>query len=243
MIKAEGQRQIDTKIFHCFFEQSGTFKNEFKNLGYKAYDYDILNDFNETDYVIDLFNEIEKSYDNKNSIFDNISKEDMIIAFFPCIRFEDQIIISFRGQNGGTQNWTDIQKLEYDLKLHEELHNLYELITKLVIVCIKRKIPLIIENPYSTQHYLQRYWAIKPKVIDVDRSRRGDYYKKPTQYWFINCEPGYNFIFGEDLKNFNIKSIENTKNKVERSLISSKYANRFIREFILNKEEFDNVNK
>ena len=48
--------------FHCFFEQSGTFKNEFKKLGYEAYDYDMLNDFGETDYVIDLFAEIEKAY-------------------------------------------------------------------------------------------------------------------------------------------------------------------------------------
>lgn len=56
--------------FHCFFEQSGTFKNEFKKLGYEAYDYDILNDFNETDYQIDLFNEIEKAYLELNSIFD-----------------------------------------------------------------------------------------------------------------------------------------------------------------------------
>lgn len=44
---------------HCLFEQSGTFKNEFKKLGYEAFDYDILNDFNETDYVIDLYSEIE----------------------------------------------------------------------------------------------------------------------------------------------------------------------------------------
>lgn len=44
---------------HCLFEQSGTFKNEFKKLGYEAYDYDIQNDFGETDYVIDLFAEIE----------------------------------------------------------------------------------------------------------------------------------------------------------------------------------------
>ena len=48
--------------FHCFFEQSGTFKNEFKKLGYDAEDYDILNDFGETDHVIDLFAEIEKAY-------------------------------------------------------------------------------------------------------------------------------------------------------------------------------------
>ena len=47
---------------HCLFEQSGTFKNEFKKLGYKAYDYDILNDFNETDYVLDIFKEIENAY-------------------------------------------------------------------------------------------------------------------------------------------------------------------------------------
>lgn len=49
-------------VVHCLFEQSGTFKNEFKKLGYEAYDYDIQNNFNQTDYAIDLFVEIEKSY-------------------------------------------------------------------------------------------------------------------------------------------------------------------------------------
>lgn len=49
----------DFLIAHCLFEQSGTFKNEFKKLGYEAYDYDIQNEFGETDYVIDLFAEIE----------------------------------------------------------------------------------------------------------------------------------------------------------------------------------------
>ncbi|WP_443669066.1 hypothetical protein [Holdemanella porci] len=43
---------------HCLFEQSGTFKNEFRKLGINAYDYDIQNEFNQTDYVIDLFKEI-----------------------------------------------------------------------------------------------------------------------------------------------------------------------------------------
>lgn len=45
-------------IVHCLFEQSGTFKNEFKKLGYEAYDYDMQNAFGQTDYVIDLFSEI-----------------------------------------------------------------------------------------------------------------------------------------------------------------------------------------
>lgn len=43
---------------HCLFEQSGTFKNEFKKLGIEAYDYDILNDYGQTDYQVDLFAEI-----------------------------------------------------------------------------------------------------------------------------------------------------------------------------------------
>lgn len=53
--------EIKGKV-HCFFEQSGTFKNEFKRLGIEAEDYDIQNNFGETDHVIDLFAEIEKAY-------------------------------------------------------------------------------------------------------------------------------------------------------------------------------------
>lgn len=43
---------------HCLFEQSGTFKNEFIKLGIQAEDYDILNDFGETDNVVDLYEQI-----------------------------------------------------------------------------------------------------------------------------------------------------------------------------------------
>lgn len=82
---------------HCLFEQSGTFKNEFKKLGYEAFDYDIQDEFKETDYVCDLFVDIEEAYKNKESIFDDITKNDLIIAFFPCIRFEEQIQMAFRG--------------------------------------------------------------------------------------------------------------------------------------------------
>ena len=57
---------------HLMFEQSGVFKNEFKKLGYEAYDYDIQNNFGETDYQIDLFNAIEDAYDGKPSLFDQI---------------------------------------------------------------------------------------------------------------------------------------------------------------------------
>jgi hypothetical protein len=54
----------DIKKVHCLFEQSGTFKNEFIKLGIPAEDYDIQNNFNQTDHVIDLFAEIDRAYDN-----------------------------------------------------------------------------------------------------------------------------------------------------------------------------------
>ena len=53
--------EIKGKV-HCFFEQSGTFKNEFIKLGIPAEDYDIQNNFGQTDNVIDLFSEIDKEY-------------------------------------------------------------------------------------------------------------------------------------------------------------------------------------
>jgi hypothetical protein len=53
--------EITGKV-HCFFEQSGTFKNEFIKLGIPAEDYDIQNNFGQTDNVIDLFSEIDKEY-------------------------------------------------------------------------------------------------------------------------------------------------------------------------------------
>ena len=222
-------------MYHCFFEQSGTFKNEFKKLGYEAYDYNIKNDFNETDYQIDLFKEIEQSYNEKESIFDNISTNDMILAFFPCVRFEDQIQMHFRGTSYQYKKYTLEQKLKKDIILHQELSYLYESITKLAIVCLRRKIPLIIENPYSTTHYLVKYWAIPYTILDDDRTLRGDYYKKPTQYWFINCEPKNNIIF-EPLEyverkkcNYVTKKCDGINRTVMRSMIHPQYANRFIR--------------
>lgn len=130
------------------------------------------------------------------------------------------------------RKWSDEQKLEYDLKLHRELDLMYETITKFAIVCIRKKIPLIIENPYSTTHYLTKYWAIPSKVIDKDRTLRGDYYEKPTQYWFINCEPQHNMILEAYSWNKK-KTINNTSSKTKRSLISSEYASNFLKEFVL----------
>ncbi len=219
-------------IIHCLFEQSGTFKNEFHKLGILAFDYDIKNDFNETDNVINLFDEIEKSYRGGLSLFDSISKEDLIIAFFPCVRFTRRMIFNFTRSGAGKKKFDDITKLEQNIRYFEEMNYLYSLISKLVIVCLRKNLKLIIENPYQQDHILTQFWHLKPKIIDMDRTKRGDDFKKPTQYWFINCEPKNNFV----IEAYSIgggKTIEHTHNKVERSLINSNYAERFIKEFIL----------
>lgn len=168
------------------------------------------------------------------------------MAFFPCVRFEDQILLHFRGDSFGMNKWDLKKKMLNCMKLQEELNELYILVNKLFIVCMDRGLKLIMENPYSEMHYLRQRWCYQPSIIDVDRRKRGDYYKKPTQYWFLNCEPSNNFIFetpnnnSVDCKdaigamNKDVYEKMGAKNrKVARSMIHTDYANRFIREFIL----------
>lgn len=220
---------------HCLFEQSGTFKNEFKKLGIEAFDYDILNDYGQTDFQIDLFAEIKKAYRGGQSIFDEMSSDDLILAFFPCTRFESQILLSFWGLQNQDKEMSDIEKLERCLRLHDELHSNYELITKLAIVILNKGLRMVFENPAGEQHYLTRYWCIKPKVIDKDRRENGDAFKKPTQYWFIGFEPKNNFLF-ESVDYVETKTWSGL-NARERSEIHPQYANRFIRKYLIDYEQ------
>lgn len=121
------------KVF-CLFEQSGTFKHEFQNLGIDAEDYDILNDFGETDHQIDLFAEIEKAYNKEPSVFDEVESGDLVLAFFPCTRFECQSQMMMSGDHYSLRKYSDIKKLEYAMKTHEELHKLYMLLCKLFVI-------------------------------------------------------------------------------------------------------------
>lgn len=239
-------------IAHCLFEQSGTFKNEFKKLGIEAYDYDIQNEFGETDYVTDLFAEIRGGYDGNPSIFDKISKDDLILVFFPCIRFENQIMLWFRGQSYSQKNWDLEKKMQFDMGLLDEVSEMYKLVNKLFIICMRKNLKLVMENPYSEEHFLRRYWCYLPAVIDKDRRENGDYYKKPTQYWFLNCEPKNNFVF--EAISYNhieckdaIRCMQKEQylktgaktNKTARSMIHPQYASRFIRQYLIDESEIN----
>ena len=73
-------------VVHCFFEQSGTFRDEFRKLGYDSFDYDISDSFGKTDCFCNLFNCIEAAIngiDSLNaSLFDDIKQGDLVFAFF-----------------------------------------------------------------------------------------------------------------------------------------------------------------
>ena len=230
---------------HCLFEQSGTFKNAFKNLGIDAEDYDILNDFGQTDHQIDLFSEIDKAYDGKSSIFDSVDTCDLILAFFPCTRFECKIPLDFRGEASQQKKWSDEKKIAYSMKLHEELHRLYILLCKLFQISLRGGWRLIVENPWTQPHYLTMYFPIKPKVIIKDRHKEGDYFKKPTQFFFVNCEPEQNIVM-QPIVFVNKVTIDtcvtgikgDQDRKVKRSLINPQFADRFIKSYILDREGY-----
>lgn len=153
--------EIKGKV-HCFFEQSGTFKNEFVKLGIPAEDYDIQNNFGETDHKDDLFSEIEKAYDGKSSLFDSISKDDLVMAFFPCIYFSavSQMLFGWGAKN--YRRLSAKEKADQIIARAENRTRFYILLIKLYAVAVMRGIRLIIENPWSEQTYLKANFLTPP---------------------------------------------------------------------------------
>ena len=225
---------------HCFFEQSGTFKNEFKKLGYEAYDYDIQNNFGETDYVVDLFAEIEAAFDGGGKIFNAIGKDDLVMAFFPCIYFESLSMMNFSWTAINYKKKTKLEALDLIIKRAKDRYDMYVRLLKLCGCVEQRGLRLIIENPWAMQHYLkQGNFLQSPSLVDYDRSMRGDAFKKPTAYWFFNCEPTHGRSF-QPRKAESVLSKPGAKNGIcseERSMISPDYARNFICDFIIGKKQ------
>lgn len=224
---------------HCFFEQSGTFKNEFIKLGIPAEDYDIQNNFGETDNVIDLFAEIEKGYDNQPSIFDKIGGGDLIMAFFPCIYFSclSQMAMTWGCVNYRKKSTKEATDLILQRLKDRELF--YALAIKMLAIAKERGLKLIMENPWSLQTYLKANFVIPPTLVDKDRSLRGDVFKKETAYWYINCQPtlGKSFQPKEKVRVLSKKGATKGICSEERSMISPDYARNFICDFIIGKEQ------
>lgn len=249
----------DINKAHCFFEQSGTFKNEFIKLGIPAEDYDIQNNFGETDHVVDLFNEIESAYAGKPSIFDSITQDDLIMAFFPCIRF---CSVAEYNQRSAQEQWRKkniaVEEIYRRLKkMADERHEYYILALKMHAVVECKGLRMIMENPWHETNYTNFFWFSRPSIIDKDRTLRGDYFIKPTAYWFTGCIPTQGQTLtkrpeseimrtgirtGKDRpvnKHYKIAKGSSTTGlcSEERSMIHPDYARNFICDFILGKTQ------
>lgn len=223
------------------FEQSGTFKNEFKKLGYDAVDLDIQNNFGETDYVIDLFAEIEKAYSGGASVWDSINCDDLVIAFFPCIYFNatSQMLFSFTHRN--YRNLSVMQKAEQILRRSKKREEYFRLAVMMMAIAHDRGLRLIMENPWSEQTFLKANFVAAPSMVDSNRMLRGDYFCKPTAYWFVNCTPTHGMSVQNDKEKRRIIGEKPLKGggicNTERSMISPDYARNFICDFIIGKEQ------
>ena len=241
--------EIKGKV-HCFFEQRGTFKNEFIKLGIPAEDYDIQNNFGETDNIVDLFDHIEREYDKTRqdktrqdkTIFDDIKKDDLIVAFFPCIYFTGSVNpCYFTLENQNYKGLNMIEKFEHILERADKRNSFYKILYKMVCVCLVKNIKLVIENPFSPLSFLHNNFLKEPCVYDYDRTRRGDYFKKPTGFWFFGFEPTYGQSFQSPKKILSVWKAKSASKaglcSEERSMISPDYARNFICDFIIGKKQ------
>ena len=232
--------EIKGKV-HCFFEQSGTFKREFIKLGIPAEDYDIQDNFGETDHTDDLFKAIEDAYDGRPSLFDSITKDDLILAFFPCIYFCAPSQMNFTWGCINYRKLTVKEKTDKILERDKKRAYFYGLAIKMFAVCEERGIRLIMENPWSENTYLKGNFILPPAVVDMNRMKRGDYRVKPTAYWFVQCEPTNGMSYQYDKKDQKKTHMKSRGSKVagvcseERSMISPDYARNFICDFIIGK--------
>lgn len=233
---------------HCFFEQSGTFKNAFNAIpGYTAADYDIENTFGQTDFVIDLFDEIETAYfTHDKTIFDTITPDDLIIAFFPCIYFCAYNYLYFSGCCVNYRNYSDVQIADAIIQRATKRHNFYMYLLHLYYLAISRNLKLIIENPYTQPHYLINNFPVAPSVIDLRRNLKGDKYAKPTMYFFVNCEPKLKYQTYCPRTYSLIRKTHNhdtTAGKCDltRSAITPEYATNFIFDYIIGKPQKNKI--
>ena len=127
------------------------------------------------------------------------------------------------------------------LERTKDREKFYTLAIKMLTIAKERGIRLIMENPWSMQTYLKANFVTPPSLIDNNRRMRGDYFEKPTAYWYINCEPttGRSYQMPKEKKRLMWEKKNPTAGMCseERSMISPDYARNFICDFILGLEQ------
>ena len=163
------------------------------------------------------------------------------MAFFPCIYFScmSQMDMSFTAKNYRNLSWRE--KADAIITRSQNREYFFSLITKLFALCHINQLRLVVENPWSMQTFLKNGFIAQPSLIDNDRTKRGDYFVKPTAYWFVNCEPtnGKTLSLKYNRSAIDIAHLPPGKQagvcSEERSMISPDYARNFICDFIIGK--------
>lgn len=227
-----GDKKMKINEVHCLFEQSGTFKDAFRKLGYTAYDYDFI-ETEYVDYKLNILDDIiNKNVGLESTIMNNVKEDDLIIAFFPCTYFSDQSMINSRGDSYGMVKWDLEKKLYNSISLMSSREHYYKCLCLLCIMAIEKKTKLIIENPDGKCNFLKQFFPVKNKIVIKDRRVYGDVFKKRTQFFFINCEPEFHLINEVAINEKETKVIEK-EHGFERSKITPAFAENFIKAFIL----------
>lgn len=175
-----------------------------------------------------------------HSVFDDITEDDLIIAFFPCIYFETLQMTYYSFDALNNKHKKQYERIQDAIERQTQRSIFHNLLYKLVYIVTKLNIRLIIENPATKPHYLIDTQNFpKPQIIDKNRMLRGDYFKKPTAYWFFNCNPTYGESYQNDKEQKIVKDCKQGKAagfcSEERSMIHPDYARNFICDFILGK--------
>lgn len=135
------------------------------------------------------------------------------------------------------------EKADAIIKRSQDRVYFYELALMMFSICDIRGLRLIVENPYAGQHFLVGNFPYKATFVDRNRAARGDYFNKPTQYWFVNCEPTHGQTFQKAKMHKKIASGKPGARgglcSEDRSLISNDYARNFICDFIIGKAQIN----
>ena len=167
-----------------------------------------------------------------------------------------------RKKNFGTYEYYQ-QKWRVLRNYSQERFLFYDLALKLTAVVQIKGLRMIMENPWHPTNFTNHFWFARVSLIDKNRTLRGDYFRKPTGYWYTNCKPTFGESYQPTPKE-KVRTItagsgaQKTQRKMkgtiyesrfighksqaglcdeERSMISPDYARNFICDFILGVEQ------
>lgn len=180
-------------------------------------------------------------------MFDHITTDDLIMAFFPCIYFCAPSQMNFTWGCINYRNMTTKEKTDVIIERDNKRSTFYQLAIKMFAVCKERGLRLIMENPWSENTYLKANFILPPALIDQNRMMRGDERVKPTAYWYLNCDPTWLHTYQNDKeKKTHMATAPGATAGMcgeERSMIAPDYARNFICDNIIGKvQKFTQLN-